>query len=457
MSLSRRHFLASLGATAFAQPPSAPLNLIYIIADQHSGICLPAAGDPYIKVPNLERLARSGITFLDTCTAGMTCAPSRASMDTGLHVESHGVRTNGIPLPPDVPSIHRELERHGYITSQDPKEYDAWAKSLGYEDMDGRIIGSRPLSKLIPTPYRYATGRAGLAPEHTYDAYVTNAALRFLEANHQRRFCCWVRLHGSHDPYVVPRPYDTMYDPAKLALPAYRAGEYDQKPPRQKRTWSSNQHADQLTDEQLKIILAHYYGMVSHTDHLVGQILDRVEALGIAKNTVIVYTADHGDTMGRHRMFTKGFAFYEPAIRVPWIIRTPQPLPRNKIVRQPASGVDILPTVLELMNLPPLPKLHGESLVPHWRADLPITDRPVYGGQGFEGSDRAVMLRTKRWKLARYDDGGWELYDRQNDPGELLSLHAEPAHRETFLKLKEQLEAWDSSHPHREPRTNPQN
>ena len=449
MPLSRRQFLATIGGAACAQPAASPLNLIYIIADQHSGICLPAAGDPYIKVPHLERLARSGVTFLDTCTAGMTCAPSRASMDTGLHVSSHGVRTNGLPIPADVPSIHRELERHGYIVSRDPKAYAEWAKSLGYEDIDNRIIGSRDMAKLIPTPYRFETGRAGLAPEHTYDAYVTNAALRFLEANHQRRFCCWVRLHGSHDPYVVPRPYDTLYDPAKLALPAYRAGEYDEKPARQKRTWSTNQHADQLTDEQLKTILAHYYGMVSYTDHLVGQILDRVEALGLTGNTVIVYTADHGDTMGRHRMFTKGFAFYEPAVRVPWIIRTPLPLPRHKIVRQPASGVDILPTLLELLNLPPLTNLHGESMVPHWREDLPVTDRAIFGGQGFEGVDRAVMLRTQRWKLTRYDDGGWELYDRQKDPDELRSLHDDPAHQDIFAELKGRLETWDRGHLHR--------
>jgi choline-sulfatase len=164
---------------------------------------------------------------------------------------------------------------------------------------------------------------------------------------------------------------------------------------------------------------------------------------------VIGYTADHGDTMGRHRMFTKGFAFYEPAVRVPWIVRTPQPLPRAKVVHQPASGVDLLPTLLELMNLPALPNLHGESMVPHWRENLPVTDRAIFGGQGFEGADRAVMLRTQRWKLTRYDEGGWELYDRQKDPDELRSLHDDPAHQEIFAELKARLATWDRGHAHR--------
>jgi arylsulfatase A-like enzyme len=456
MTHSRRQFLAAAGSAAFAQPAQRPLNLIYIIADQHSGVALPAAGDPYVHVPNLERLARSGVTFLDTCTAGMTCAPSRASMDTGLHAGSHGVRTNGIALPSDVPSIHRELERAGYVVSQDPKHYDEWARSLGYEDMDGKIIGSRSMARLLPTPYRFATGRAGLAPEHTYDAYVTHSALRFLEQNRHRPFCCWVRLHGSHDPYVVPRPYDTMYDPAKLAMPAYRTGEYDEKPPRQKRAWRDSQHADQLSDDQIKTILAHYYGMVSHTDFLVGKLLDRVTELGLLDNTVIVYTADHGDCMGRHRMFTKGFCFYEPAIRIPFIVRAPGAFPHGKRVSQPASGVDILPTLLELMGLPALPAVHGQSLVSHWRGDLPVIDRPVYAGQGFEGRDRAVMLRTRRWKLARYDDGGWELYDREKDPDELRSVYADPAYAATFQRLKADLEAWDRAHTHREPVGNPE-
>jgi arylsulfatase len=262
-------------------------------------------------------------------------------------------------------------------------------------------------------------------------------------------FCLWVNLFGSHDPWVVPEPYDTMYRPADLPLPAFRPGEFDSKPAPQKRNWVST-GADKLTDDQIRVILGHYFGMVSYTDMLVGRLLDRISALQLSDRTVVLYTADHGDTMGCHRIFTKGFAFYEPAVRIPLIIRAPGGLPRGVRIDAAASGVDLLPTLLDLLGLPAVPRLHGTSLMPLWRGTTRSVHERILAGEGYEGYDRLVMVRTPEWKLTRYDNYGGELYNLQEDPDE-LDNRIEDAKCDTIRRtLTTQMEEWDRRYPHAE-------
>ncbi len=321
--LSRRHFLQSVPLAGALRGRGRSPNLVFIIADEHSGLCLGHTGHPVVRTPRLDALAQQGVSFTHACTAGIICVPSRSSLDTGLHVHTHGARTNGVSMRAGLPSIFSVLGEHGYLapknhtaTGGNGKKYQQWAESLGYGRFASSIIGPTDKARLIPTPYRFEVGRAGVAAEHSLDAFAIQNAIRFLEENRDRPFGLWVQLHGAHDPFVVPAPFDTMYRPADLPMPPYRQGEYESKPARQKRTWQA-QGADKLNDDQIRVILAHYLGMVSFTDHLVGQFLDKLTALGLDGNTVVVYMADHGDTMGYHRMFTKGFAFYEPSLRVP--------------------------------------------------------------------------------------------------------------------------------------------
>ena len=424
-------------------------NLVFIIADQHSGLALGCAGHPVARTPRLDALARQGVLFTHACTAGITCGPSRASLDTGLHAQAHGVARNGIPLSKDATSIYTVLKESGYSapaehTHSDRKEYLQWLTSLGYGEVTDPIIGPKDKAKLIPMPYRFEVGRAGMSKAHSLDAFSLQSAIRFLEQpkSDSQAFGLWVQLHGSHDPYVVPAPYDTMYRPASLPMPPYKRGEYDSKPARQKRTWQA-QGADKLSDEQIKTILAHYFGMISQTDSLVGELLDKLSEFGLDQNTVVIYAGDHGDTMGYHRMFTKGFALYEPAVRIPLIIRAPGDLPRGVRIDAAVSGVDVLPTVLDLLGLPPLKGLHGRSLVPLWDGRERFGSEEVFAGQGDDKTDRIVMIRTPRWKLVRYAEGGQELYNLETDPAELDNLAAEPKYADAARRLSRRLDDWD--------------
>jgi arylsulfatase A-like enzyme len=155
---------------------------------------------------------------------------------------------------------------------------------------------------------------------------------------------------------------------------------------------------------------------------------------------VIIYTADHGDCMGQHRIFTKGFGAYEPAMRIPLIIRAPGRLASGQRRSDAVSGVDVLPTMLECLNLPVPAGLHGRSVI------TPQTPRPVFAGQNREGIDRIVMVRTDRWKLTRYDEGGGERYDCRGDPAELNNRIDDPSLSAVRADLTAQLEKWDTSH-----------
>ncbi len=467
MMTTRREFLrtaalaaASPAATSLALGGREPFNLVFIIVDQHSGVALGCAGHPIVRTPNLDSLAKQGVFFTHAYTAGVTCAPSRASMDTSLRVQRHGVRENGVPLGIEFQTLWTILEKNGYTLSAQPggrgriAQHLEWLVRLGYKDVASPIIGSKDKAQIIPTPYRYAVGRAGLSPEHTLDAWTVQNATRFLDENKDRRFCLTVQLHGPHDPWVAPAPYDTLYRPSDLPLPPYRAGEYESKPAMQKRIWRET-GADRFTDEQIRIILAHYYGLVTYSDMLVGKVLNKVAALGLDDKTVVVYTADHGDMMGTHRMFTKGFAFYEPAIRIPLILRAPGGASRGWKVAGAVSNIDFLPTMLDLLGLPPARGVEGRSLVSLWRAAAKGRE-VVFGGEGFEGDDRLVMIRTRQWKLTRYDEGGGELYDLERDPNELDNVITNPKYTAVVRQLTRQLEHWDTEYPHAELRIPPQ-
>lgn len=452
---SRRKFLRTVATAGLPHLMRAGENrhpnLLFIIADQHSGLALGSTGHPIVQTPQLDKLARQGVLFTHAYTAGATCAPSRASLDTGLHVSRHGVTRNGIPLREDLTSIYKVLNKAGYDaplehTHSDRKKYIEWLKSLGYGEVTNPIIGPESDTRLIPTPYRFEVGRAGVRKEHSLDAFSMQSAVRYLEQRKRdsRPFGLWLQLHGGHDPYVVPAPYDTMYDASSLPVPPYRQGEYDSKPARQRRTWEA-QGANKLSDKQIQIILAHYLGMISQTDTLVGQLLDKISELELDKNTIVVYVADHGDTMGYHRMFTKGFAFYESAVRIPLIIRTPSGLPRGVRIDEAVSGVDVLPTLIDLLGLPPVNGVHGHSLLPAWNGQMHSMRKEVFASQGSEGRDRMVMIRTAQWKFARYDDGGSELYNVQDDPSELNNLAALPYYADVRRTLSERIDNWDQA------------
>jgi arylsulfatase A-like enzyme len=260
--------------------PSLP-NLLYIVVDQLSGLALP----PHFanaRMPNIQSLANSGIRFTHAYAAGMTCGPSRASLDTGLFTQTHGVG-GAFALSEETDSLPRVLARNGYVSSHpcgysleaERAEHEKWLTALGYDQPLSSINVAESLARYLDLPLKWKCGRAGVAPEHGFDAYCADRTISFLETNRSRPFACFLQLRGPHDPYIVPRPFDTLIDPAKLALPPYRA-EFANKPNRQ-RTSFETQGASRMTDAQIRQILGVYHGMCAYSDMAVGRVLNRLE------------------------------------------------------------------------------------------------------------------------------------------------------------------------------------
>jgi arylsulfatase A-like enzyme len=405
-------------------------------------------------MPNSQALAKSGVVFSHAYTAGMTCGPSRASLDTGLYTQTHGVG-GGSTLSPSTESLPRMLASYGYVSSHpngynleaERAEHEKWLLELGYEQPLSSINGAESMARYLDLPLKWKCGRAGVAPEHGFDAYCAQRAMRFLEINQKQPFACFLQLRGPHDPYMVPRPYDTIVDPLKLVVPPYRPDEFQNKPKRQQESFET-QGASRMTDAQIRQVLSLYYGMASFSDYAIGLVLSRLKELGLDNNTVVILVSDHGDTMGRHHFMSKDFAFYEPAMRIPMIIRAPNR--KGGITNSdPVSGIDVFPTLCDLLGLPKPSHIPGQSLVRRWEGRESDPERPIFAAQGTPKKNRAVMLRTPRYKYARYDDGGTELYDLSRDPDELQNQVDSPEYASTVSKLKAQLDEWEREYPHR--------
>ena len=439
---TRREFLAAAGASQL-RGASRP-NLLCIIIDQLSGLAVP----PYnslVPMPTCRRIAAKGVQFTHAFTAGMTCGPSRASLDTGLATPAHRVGQVR-PAPAIAQSLPATLAASGYVTTHphgyhleaERAQHEKWLAELGYPQPISSIYGSEALAKYADLPLKWKCGRIGLAPEHAFDAYCAQRAVQFLETNREKPFACFLQLRGPHDPYMAPRGFDTLVDPAKLKLPPRLASELATKPPRQKASFES-QGASRMTESQLRHVLALYHGMSAFSDHCAGLVLDRLEQLGLADNTVVALLSDHGDTMAHHGFMSKDFAMYEPAMRVPLLISAPGQA-RAKVCADPVSGIDLFPTLCELMGLPAPTGIHGESLVSRWQGKKSDPDRPIFAAQGVPGKNRAIMLRTRDYKYARYDDGGEELYHLKADPGELNNLAAPTP--SMLNQMSKQVDEW---------------
>jgi arylsulfatase A-like enzyme len=354
-----------------------------------------------------------------------------------------------------MPTLPRALASQGYVSSHpngynleaERAQHERWLVELGYEQPLSSLNGVESMARYLDLPLKWKCGRAGVAPEHAFDAYCAQRAVRFLETNRERPFACFLQLRGPHDPYMTPRPFDTLIDPENLALPPYRSGEFRNKPKRQQVSFET-QGAARMTDAQIRQILALYYGMASLSDHSIGMVLARLRELGLEERTVAILLADHGDTMGCHRFMSKDFAFYEPAMRIPMLIRAPG-MPAGVTRADPVSGIDVFPTLCDLLDLPKPAGVHGQSLIGRWEGKDRQPDRSIFAAQGVPGVNRAVMLRTSRYKFTRYDDGGSELYDLDSDLDELENRVDDRSYANVVRGLTDQVAEWETLYPPR--------
>lgn len=458
---------------------TARMNVLFLMTDQHRVDTLRCYGNTVIRTPNLDRIADQGTCFERFYTPTAICTPARASLFTGLHPFRHGMfvnpeRSGGAlaEIPEQLTVLSQPLKEAGYQVGHVGKwhigrdrgpqhygidgehfegalnpfhlpSYTAWLAEHGYP----QFSVSDPVFGVAENGTgrgHLLAGRLNQPAEATMERFITDRARTLLRTYAQRGqqagapFWLTSSWFGPHLPYLIPSEYYDMYDPADVQLPASMAETFAGKPAVQRHYceyWSS----DFFDADQWRKLIAVYWGYVTLIDDCIGVLLDELETLGIADRTAVVFTADHGEFTGAHRLNDKGPAMYEDIYRIPGLVRVPGHGPQRR--REFASLVDLAPTILELAGLEPDPGYDGRSLlpliagesVPDWRDHIVAE----FHGHHFPYSQR--MIRDDRYKLVYNPESVNELYDLDQDPSELHNVYTAPSYRAVREELEGRL------------------
>jgi iduronate 2-sulfatase len=460
-----------------AQEPKRP-NVLLVMCDDLNNL-IGCYGDARAKTPNFDKLAARGVRFEQAYCQFPLCGPSRNSLLTGLHPNSTGILRNQEIFRQTIPShisLPQAFRRHGYFAARIGKLYHynvpksigtnghddpgSWELELNPAGVD-RLEEEPQIVTLTPGQFGgtlswYASPKGD---SHHTDGLMAADAEWVLERcarQKDRPFFLAVGFFRPHTPYVSPRPYFELY-PEK-EMPVVQGVKDDQADLPAPALGSYKREQDKLTDELRRQALQAYYASISFADAQVGRVVDALDRLGLAENTIIVFTSDHGYHTGEHGLWQK-MSLFEESARVPLLIVAPGTAAKGGVAKSPVGLIDIYPTLAELCGITPPDNLQGQSLVPMlkdpnvagrgWaitqvsrgggRAAATVT--PTVGGEG--RSFFGYSLRTPRWRYTEWDEGaaGRELYDHERDPRELTNLADEPAHADTVAELSKQLRA----------------
>ncbi|MCP4644484.1 MAG: sulfatase-like hydrolase/transferase [bacterium] len=342
---------------------------------------------------------------------------------------------------------HVEVARNHADESHVGQHYAIWMEEKGLTNW--RDYFSKWEGRHIPS------GRWGaweLPEEYHYTPWTAERTIADMEAAvaADRPFFTWASFHDPHPPYLVPEPWASMYDPADMEPGRLVPGEMDGMPPHFGKTQEENPdfsmyeeahgnhgfHSHLHTEEQLRKNMAIYYGMVSFMDQAIGRILDSLDRLGIADNTLVVFTTDHGHFLGQHGLTAKGAFHYEDMVRIPMIVRYPGKVPAGQVSDTLQSNVDLAPTFLRAADIEPPGLMQGADQFGTWCGGEAARDHAIVENRH---QPTRVHLRTyvdDRYKLTVYRDADHgELYDLQADPGEIRNLWNDPAAAELKGRL----------------------
>ena len=437
-SLSRRDFIkvgATAATAAATQAIAAPVaagerrpNILFVHTDQQSLDTISALGCKYVSTPNMDRLAARGVAFAESYSANPVCCPARAAWYTGRATSETGVLLNGLPIQPDMPDMGQWLRDAGYESTYAGK----WHVSHRNHRESFNVI-----------QFNSAQG------EHC-DGIVSRACQGFLSNYRGEKpfflnvgflqphdICYWIRFH-----------YD---DPGKLRYPEIEGElpplppnfEFDEREPetfRQQRENIRWQKVAQWSELHWRYYLWSYYRHVEMVDAELGRILDALEESKHRDHTVVVFAADHGEGMARHKNTLKGY-LYDEAARVPMIVSWPGRVREGVVDRTHlVSGLDVAPTLCDYAGAAPPPKARGMSLRPllegsdaKWR-DFLVSESSITGR----------MVRTADHKLITYKgDQTDQLFDMKRDPWETKNLAPDAAHAGTLRDMHELLDRWE--------------
>ncbi|HWV70965.1 MAG TPA: sulfatase [Pseudosphingobacterium sp.] len=441
---------------SLAQEDTRP-NILFIAADDlnnHEG----TYGQHYVQTPHFDRLAKSGVQFNKAYNQFPLCSPSRSSLMTGRTPDVtrvYDLQTHFREILPGVVTLPQLFKQQGYFTARVGKIYHYGVPSqIGTNGLDdsiswqlrinpkGRDKTEESLVKNL-TPDRHLgsalayLNAAGTDEEQT-DGLIATEAIKLLEQrkNEQEPFFLAVGFFRPHTPYIAPKKYFDLYPQETVPLPKQLPNDLDDIP--EDALFTKPAHWG-LDEQQQKEALRAYYASISFMDAQLGRVLDALDRLGLAENTIVVFWSDHGYNVGQHGQWMKQ-SLFETSARVPLIFRVPK-IGGGKKSNRTVELLDIYPTLAELANLPAPADLDGKSLVPLLKDPVAIWEKAAYTQVKRPNGVVGRSVRTERWRYTEWNEGkaGAELYDHDKDPDEFTNLAADAHYQAVRTTLKGEL------------------
>lgn len=445
-------------------------NILYIMSDQHRYDAVSCHGNNVCQTPNIDWLAQHGVDFENCYTVNALCSPARGTVMTGLYPHNHGqlANTGNFNRVFDTQILSKKsyphmLQECGYYTGIAGKwhlplekdcghwGYDKWYGEWDYFDAlrEKGIEYERGKDGVQPIEWGGSAtfcGPSPLSAQDSMETWVTDHVIDMIReaADEKKPFMINCHYFAPHFPYSVPKPYDTMYAPEQIEKWANFDDMYVNKPTVQQKEmlrWN----ASHLTWKDWQKAIAAYYGYCTYMDHEIGRLITYLREHDLLKDTMVIYTSDHGDMLGSHRAFNKGMNMYEETHRIPFIACCEGWIKENTVCDKFVNLADVMPTFLDIAGAQSPENLDGVSLLPlmtdenaeNWREDIMCE---------FHGYEPALctirMVRTKKWKYIYNPCSEDELYDMESDPGELHNLAPMLAFKHVLRRMKERMVYW---------------
>lgn len=438
-------------------------DILFIFSDQHAQRVAGCYGDAVAQTPALDRLAYEGVTFDGCYTPSPVCGPARMAMLTGRAPHDIGCWTNNDVLPSDTPTYAHALAAAGYDTISvgrlhvlGPDQHRGFAvRRVGDHSPNWPGVARHDMGVLSRThgPNRISLERCGKGNSayQNLDEACLEAALAELDAIRDRRkagdgrpFFMQVGFMLPHPPYVA-RPEDyALFDgkvpPARNPAPATPHPWVD--------WWRKNRQLEDVTDAEAERARTAYYALVRRMDLHVGMVLERLAALGLDDDTLVVYASDHGDHLGARGLWWK-HTMYDESARVPLIMRWPGRLPKSERRCHNVSLLDVSATFLDCADAAQLPNSTARSLLPlaadnaaPW-GDTIVSEYCASPDEPYSGGEWTLqrMVRADRWKYIHHVGFQGQLFDLEADPDEECDLAADPQFADVLARLHAQAVA----------------
>jgi iduronate 2-sulfatase len=428
-------------------------NVLFLLADDMRA-ALGCQGNPLARTPNLDKLAASGVLFQKAYCQFPLCNPSRASMLTGRYPKTTGVlgnRDEFRKLHPDWSTLPQWFKDHGYRSAETGKIFHggiddeaSWSEGA----MSGTEVEKRPaqtkwpldgddaLTKNQKSDRRIILGGSG--DGHPENA-IADRAIGFLRAKHDKPFFLACGFVQPHSPPTAPRSFYEVHRTEEIPLPPDFAPR-PTVPAGFPKAAIRPQNADlfagrEASETEAKEMIRAYHAGIAWTDWNAGRVLEELDRLGLADNTIVVFWSDHGYQLGEKGKWSKAGSLFEAGARVPLIIRVPGGISGRKCERV-VESIDLFPTLAALCGLPAATGTEGHDLTPLLKDPQAAWDHPAFTIWSEDGKTATgTSIRTEKWRYAEYSAGGAMLIDPAADPHELKNLADDPA----FAAVREEL------------------